>query len=268
MMAGDDPTDDDVRRVLSALPEAEPAGAHLDDAVLVAHRGGTLSGGAAEAVDQHLATCGACREMLVDLGAVDQEAGVAQGLAAMAEATRAAETARRRWWLGGVAAAAAVVVALSADVARIGPEVTPAAYVAEGFEGVSVEKGPSAAPSKVRVYRPETAFLGLLRPQRKVVPPPEIAVYVSRPGGVLRTIATVAASSAAGLSVERGEGGTFRVRGVARDVFTEPGEHVVSFVIVRADARCEALAGRTLEAAKASCPQALGWQDVEARLEP
>ncbi len=274
-MVGDEPTDDEVRRVLSALPEAEAEGEHLDDAVLVAHRKGALGEAEVEEADRHLAACAACREMLVDLAVEPDGASIERAVAAM-EAESGNRWGRLQRWGGGLAVAAAAVLVLSnMGVGRVVPVSEPMVHELTGFEGVQAEKGGPAEEGgvKERLFHRETSVATKLRPAQDLKTPTSLSVFVSRPGQPLERVAATGVAGATDdtpmLVVTRSESGTFRVQGRGRHLFRAgAGDYLVSFVIAAPESRCTTMDGIGLEEARAKCTDAVDWHDVKARFEP
>src|SRR5688572_7504581 len=90
------------RRLEDAMhEELEREGEHIDDANLIAYRGGTLEGPLADAADRHLSSCADCRLLLEALRTPVTQSQVDRGLSAI-------EVRRLRpVWIGAGAIAAA-----------------------------------------------------------------------------------------------------------------------------------------------------------------
>lgn len=262
--------DEQVDRMLAALPGRPAVGACVEVEVLVRYRAQALTEVEEEGVERHLVDCAECRVQLAALAEPVDELAVQRAVGVM-EASRAGAQPGRRWlrW-GGVAAAAAAVLGVWLVRAQTPPsEVVAMGYVLEGFQGVAQQKG-ADAPSAV--FRPDTGVSWVLRPEQSVDALPTLRVLVSRRGGPVEQVPSMAATGAVDeapmLLVQRGAQGAFRLRGRADQVFRgEPGEYVVSFVVVSPAEACAPMDGKSLEEARAGCPAAVYWRDVVARFE-
>lgn len=277
--------DEQVDRMLAALPERPAVGACVEVEVLVRYRAQALTEVEEEGVERHLVDCAECRVQLAALAEPVDELAARRAVQLM-EASREAspEASRdpssavsrveawsgRRWLRWGGAVAAAVLGVVLARGLSHPSEVVAMGYVLEGYQGVATEKGVGEAPSVV--FRPDTGVSWVLRPERDVSVAPTLRLLVSKPGGPVEQVPSMAVGGAVDeapmLVVQRGAQGAFRLRGRADQVFRgEPGDYVVSFVVVSPDQRCEPMDGKSLDEARAGCPAAVYWRDVVARFE-
>jgi hypothetical protein len=261
--------DEQVDRMLAALPERPAVGVCVEVEVLVRYRAQSLTEVEEEGVERHLVDCAECR---VQLAALDEPVDelAARRAVQVIEAARAEARPASRWLRWGGAVAAAVLGVVLARGLSHPSEVVAMGYVLEGFQGVATEKGASEAPSAV--FRPDTGVSWVLRPEHDVRVVPTLRLLVSRPGGPVEQVPSMAVGGAVDeapmLVVQRGAQGAFRLRGRAEQVFRgEPGDYVVSFVVVSPDQRCEPMDGKSLDEARAGCPAAVYWRDVVARFE-
>lgn len=289
MKSGEEPSDEVVDRVLSALPEGAAAGEHVDDGVLIAYQRGALEAAVVEEVDRHLAVCTQCRELLVELGRGAVEGAEDRALATLVELSRA-RTRRRFTALGALAVAAAALFAVWwIEPGVFAPEeravASASAYQIEGWRGVvggrsegapmSTSTGADAAarsPDGVEVFTPEFGVAWVLRPVEAIETEVVLSVFVSQRGLPLESVALTGVVGPTDdtpmLVARRAPSGAFEVRGRGKHIFgSRAGDYLVTFVVAPPGSSCAKLAGLALVGARARCHDAIFWRDLPARFE-
>jgi hypothetical protein len=213
--------------------QATSTGPHIDDAELVALRGGRLDTTRATQVEGHLAACAECRSLWADLADAPAPSVLESAVAS------APRKAQRRWMPAlGVLAAAGLVLSfgLSQMPTGTGSEagvtipdwqwyrpMRPQGGVAETR---GHDAGATGAAGKPAIFLTYSEVKIRLEPEpgaedRK--PPPAVAAFVAEPGAALR--------SAPPGSVQILEGGAVQVRARGDALLgTEPGPRVVYVV--------------------------------------
>lgn len=199
---------------------APPAGPHPDDRLLLALTAGTLDEPASAEVESHLARCAECRALLAELArSVPAEVQTASEGAFPREPARRFFTPGRVTILAGAfAAAAAVLIAVRTPPAPSPTEVSHPdfdwgkVYAAEPLKG-GVQETRSAEPPESLNFIPDSRLAWTLRAEAAPVASPAVTVWVGDKGGTLRR---------AEPRIQRGEAGTFKIEGRARDLL-EPG---------------------------------------------
>lgn len=205
--------DEELDVLLAKIPEQSPPSACLDDALLLAYSRRRLEDEELTAVEDHLAACTACRELLAEVGEVP---------APLASWAKGALRRRRSRWprIAGVTAlaAGALIAVLSIPRDRELPE-----YVVQGpHGGVQSTRGDG---ENSRLFVPSSPFALVLRPEAPITTPVSLVVFVSDPDGRLH------AAPAEGLS--KGEGGTFRYELQASRLFgSDYGARTIHVAIV------------------------------------
>lgn len=150
--------DEQLDRVLRRVPSSEGGGACADDGDLLAYQKGTLAPEKVEPLELHLAACGECRTLLLELSRP-----LALPARTRAEVAFSGRTAggRRGPWLGALGLAMAAALALFALMPRTLP---PLEYRLEGpLGGIKGDRGEGPASL---TFAPNGTLRFLLRPER------------------------------------------------------------------------------------------------------
>lgn len=151
--------EDRLDRRLARTPSPEVVGACVDDGELLAYQRGALAADRIEALERHLAGCGACRTLLRELS---QPVSPELRRDADAALLRQAAGRRPRFWLPVAGLALAAAVALF--VLRPPPPSPPLLYELEGpLGGIKASRGEGPGSAD---FAPSGRIRFLLRPAR------------------------------------------------------------------------------------------------------
>lgn len=255
--------DNAIDQLLKTLPKTQAQEQHIDDAVLIAYRAQQLAEDRVAAIDDHLARCADCRDLLAAYAspAIAFEIPKQASKQASKEAKVLPFRRRAAVWAGAatlLAAAASLVLVLNTQTA-----IAPAPpYEIAAFEGmVQQTRGEPAPVAKdLPVFLPHSRVLLSLRPKEDLtVAAPHATVLLSHDGGALER--------APANAIAVGEGGAVRVSSRASDLFGERfGRWNVVVVLSNDPHGEERWAGRSPADAKSDAQNA-SWLAIELRYE-
>lgn len=211
------------------MPIKETA-AHIDDGRLLALHAGAVSDEERERIEEHLADCGWCRELLRELAAP-----VPDTLLGWAESAgpELPSTGARSWsWAvagGGALAAAAAVLALV--LVRPDSGSSLGGYTLEPLEGgqVQLRSVSGSERSAPPIFGLESVVEAVLRPEVAQDEPPSLAIYLENEKGVLSRLSD-------GYTELTARGG-FIFEAPAASIFPRPGTYTLIFVLHRSKER-------------------------------